>query len=151
MELTPLAASAIAFLSPYLAKAGTKAAEEVGKQLPAYVGKMWTAITDKFKGRPAAEEAVADLLAKPEDGMKQVVFQNQLLKALESDSAFAESLAELLNQAENEAKRQGGDTAINTGSGAVAMDGSVAAGEGSVAIGRDAHGGITLGQSKPQS
>jgi hypothetical protein len=150
MEPTTLAASAIALLSPYLAKAGTKAADEVGKKLPEYAAKIWTAIRDKFKGKPAAEEAVQDLLEKPEDGMKQVVFQNQLLKVLESDDAFAESLLALLSQAGSEAKGQGGDTITNTGSGAIATGGSVAAGEGGVAVGRDVHGSITLGQSKPQ-
>jgi len=150
MEPTTLAASAVALLSPYLVKAGTKAAEEVGKKLPEYAGKMWTAITDKFKGKPAAEEAATELLEQPEDGVKQIVFQNQLHKALE-DEVFAKAIEDLLSRAEDEAKSQGGATIINTGSGVAAADGGVAAGKGGIAVGRDVHGNITLDQSKPQA
>lgn len=148
---TTLAASAVALLSPYLAKAGTKAAEEVGKKLPEYAGKLWTTIRDKFKGKPAAEEAVVDLLDKPEENMQQIVFQNQLLKVLESDSDFAASLSELLNQAESEARSQGGDTITVTGGGAVATGHGRAVGQGGNLIEGDVHGNITMGQSKPSS
>ena len=50
-------------------------------------------------------------------------------------------LARLLN----EAQHAGGDTVSNTGSGAVATHGSVAAGAGGVAVKGDVHGSITLG------
>ena len=148
---TTLAASAIAFLSPYLVKAGTKAAEEVGKQLPVYVGKVWTAIADKFKGRPAAEEAVQDLLDKPEDEDNQASLRKELRKVLESDAAFAESFAELLRQAQSEAKSQGGDTITVTGGGAVATGHGRAVGQGGNLIEGDVHGNITMSQSKPSS
>src|SRR5262245_53714485 len=58
MDPQTIATTALTVLSPYLAKAGEKAVEEVGKKLPDQVGHMWRAITAKFTGKPAAEEAV---------------------------------------------------------------------------------------------
>ena len=42
MDSVTLAATAVAFLSPYLVQASEKAAEEVGRKLPDLAGKMWT-------------------------------------------------------------------------------------------------------------
>jgi hypothetical protein len=144
MDPLTLATTAVSFLSPYLVKAGEKAAEQVGKKLPDTVGKMWNAITARFKDKPAAEEAVKDLVAKPDDQLNQSAFANQLRKVLESEPAFAAELERLLNSAQSE----GGDTIINIGSGAVATKGGVAAGAGGVAIKGDVHGDITLGGSE---
>ena len=80
MDPTALATAAVAFLTPYLTKAGTKAAEEVGKNMPAYAGKLWTAITGKFSGQPAAEVAAKDLLDKPEDSDNQAGLRKELRK-----------------------------------------------------------------------
>lgn len=139
--ITSTAAAATTLLTPYLVKAGEKAAEEVGKKLPQSVGKVWSAITARFKGKPAAEEAVVDLVADPEDADKAAAFRNQLKKLLESNPDFAEELAELVRNA----KPQEGDTIANTGSGAVATHGGVAAGKGGVAVKGDVHGGIRVG------
>ncbi len=151
MEPLAIAASALTVLSPYLAKAGTKAAEEIGEKLPEHARKMWTAITDKFKDKEAAQEAVTDLLDKPDDEMKQIVFKNQLFKMLESDEAFAKSIEKMLRIAKDEAKEQGDNMIINAGSGAVATGHGVAAGAGGVAVKGDVHGSLNLSQSKPQN
>jgi hypothetical protein len=76
MDPITLATTVVAFLSPYL----VKAAEEVGKKLPDLAGKMWNAITARFKGKPAAEEAEQDFVAKPDDQLNQSAFANQLRK-----------------------------------------------------------------------
>lgn len=60
MDPLALATTAVTFLSPYLVKAGEKAAEKVGEKLPELAGKVWNAITAKFKGQPSAEEALKD-------------------------------------------------------------------------------------------
>ncbi len=138
MDPITLAAAAATLLAPYLAKAGEKAAEEIGKKLPDAVGKVWGAITAKFKGKPAAEGAAHELIAKPADEDNQEAFNVQLRKALKEDSAFAAELERLLRTA-------GGDTIFNTGSGAVATGGSVAAGAGGVAVGGNVDGAIVVG------
>lgn len=144
MEPLTLATTAVAFLSPYLAKAGEKAAEEVGKKLPEAAAKVWNAIVTKFRGNVVAEAAVQDLAEQPGDQLNQSTFANQLRKVLEAEPAFVTELAHRLE----EAKRQSGDTITNTGSGAVATSGGVAAGADGVAVGGDVEGGISIGGSE---
>ena len=141
MDPQTLAATVVTTLSPYLAQAGEKAVAEVGKKLPDWAGKVWQVITARFQGKPAAEEAVKDVVAQPDDADNQAAFRKELRKAVETDVTFARELERLLN----EARRAGGDTVSNTGSGAVATHGSVAAGAGGVAVKGDVHGSITLG------
>jgi hypothetical protein len=141
MDPITLATTVVAFLSPYLVKAGEKAAEEVGKKLPDLAGKMWNAITARFKGKPAAEEAVQDFAAKPEDQLNQSAFANQLRKILEAQPAFTGELVRLIDGAQRESV----DTIIVTGSGAAATRNGVAAGEGGLAVRGDVHGGISTG------
>jgi hypothetical protein len=141
MEPVTIATTAVALLSPYLMKAGEKAAETIGEKLPANVGKVWTAITSKFRGQPAAEAVTADLVAQPNDEDNQTAFRIQLKKVLETDPSFMAKLAQLLSAVQPER----GDQILNTGSGAVATRGGVGAGAGGVAIKGDSHGAITIG------
>lgn len=138
--ITSTAAAATTLLTPYLVKAGEKAAEEVGKHLPSALGRLWSAMTARFKGKPAAEESLTDLVARPDDDDTVAAFRNQLRKLMESNPDFARELAELLRSARSEA----GDTIVVTGSGAVATGGGVAAGKGGVAVKGDVHGGIRI-------
>jgi hypothetical protein len=141
MDPVTLATTAVTALSPYLAKAGEKAVEKVGEKLPDGIGKLWNAVMSRFKGKPAAEEAVKDLVVKPDDKLNQAAFTQQLRKALETEPAFAAELQRLLSNAQP----QGGDTISNTGSGAVATRGGVAGGAGSKVVQGDVHGGIISG------
>jgi hypothetical protein len=65
VEPVAIASAVAKFLTPYVVKAGGKAAEEVGKKLPEMVGKVWNAVTARFRGKPAAKEAVKDLVVNP--------------------------------------------------------------------------------------
>ena len=141
MDPVTLATTAVTFLSPYLVKAGEKAFETVGEKS---VDSLWQTIKAKFTGKPAAEEAVKDLVALPADGDNQAAFRKELRKVLEAEPAFAVELERLLSNAQSEV----GDTIVNTGSGAVATKGGVAAGEGGVAIKGDVHGNIIAGGAK---
>jgi hypothetical protein len=141
MDPLALATTAVGFLTPYVAKAGEKAVEEVGKKLPAFVGNVWQAIMTRFKDSPVAAETARDLAAKPEEADNQAAFRKELRKLLETDATFAAELERLLDNAQ----QQSGDTIRNQGSGAVAMHGGVAAGAGGVAVRGDVQGGITLG------
>ena len=138
MDPITLAAAATTLLAPYLAKAGEKAAEKIGEKLPEAVGKVWNAIAAKFKGRPAGEEALKDLAAKPGDDDNLVSFRKELKKMLADDPAFVAELVQLVRAA-------GGDSILNTGSGAVATHGGVAAGAGGVAVGGNVGGAIVIG------
>jgi hypothetical protein len=146
VELISLATTAVALLSPYLVKAGEKAAEKIGEKMPEAVSKLWNTITAKFKGNPAAETAVNDLVAKPDDEDNQAAFRKELRKLLEAEPAFAAELGGLLDKVQHEA----GDTITVTGSGAAATRGGVAAGEHGIAVGHDLQGGIHQTPSERQ-
>ncbi len=101
MDPATIAAAATALLAPYLAKAGEKAAEKLGEALPENLGKLWGAIGQKFKGKPAAEEAAKDLAAAPADEDNQAAFRKELKKSLSEDVEFVQALTHLLQAAQS--------------------------------------------------
>ena len=121
MDPTTVATTAVTVLAPYIVKAGEKTAEKLGEMLPAGIGKVWTAITGRFKGKPAAESITAELVAQPNDEDNQTAFRIQLKKVLESDPGFMAELVQLLAAVQSERE----DQILNTGSGAVATRGGV--------------------------
>jgi hypothetical protein len=100
MDPLTLATAATALLSPYIVKFAEKGAEKLGEALPDGIGKLWTAIGDKFKGKPAAEEAAKDLAAKPDDADNQAAFRKELKKTLTDDEPFLAELTKLLQAAQ---------------------------------------------------
>lgn len=108
MDPLALATAATALLSPYIAKFAEKGAEKLGEALPDGIGKLWTAIGDKFKGKPAAEEAAKDLAAKPDDADNQAAFRKELKKTLTDDESFIADFTKLL-QAAQQTHIQNGD------------------------------------------
>ena len=143
MDPTTVATTAVTMLAPYVVKAGEKAAEKIGETLPVGVGKVWKAITGKFKGKPAAEEAITDLVATPGDQLTQSMFAGHLRKALEADPTFLTELAQLLASVQQDS----GDKSLNTGSGTIVTRGGVGAGAGGVAA-QTIHGNVTIGGAK---
>ena len=130
MDPATLAAAALAVLAPYMIKAGEKMAEKIGETLPENAGKLWTALTGKFKGKPAAEDAAQDLAKNPADEDAQVVFRVQLKKALAEDPEFLAALGALVKKAEDESVK---NSAVASGHGvAVNVGGNV---QGNIVIG----------------
>lgn len=141
MDPQTIATTAVTVLAPYLAKAGEKAVEEVGKKLPDTIGKLWRSMQTRWRGKPAAEEAAKDLLAAPEDSDNQAAFRKELRKLLDTDSAFAVELVALLHSAQ----RENSGPIVNSGSGVVATGSSVAAGVGGIAIHGNVSGSVITG------
>ena len=136
MDPVSVAMAVVAFLSPYLAEGGKAAAKKGGEALV-------STLERRFKGKPAAEEALQDVKAAPQDADAQAALRLQLKKALAADAGFMAAVVRLLEQAEAEAA---GQQISLTGSGAIAVgDGAVAAGERGVAIGGDVKGPIITG------
>jgi hypothetical protein len=120
MDPVTLAASVLTILSPYLAKAGEKVVDKMIDTLPENAGKLWAALTEKFKGKPVAEEAVQDLANNPANEDIRTVFRIQLKKALTEDPEFLAALEVLAKKAEaesikNSAVASGHGVAINVG------------------------------------
>jgi len=122
------AAAALTVLQPYLFIIATKAAEKLGSELPAAVGKLWTALKTRLDQKEAGREALSDLLKNPNDPDLQGAFRAQLKKAMEND-AFAQEIKRLTTEA------AGSGPHIQVG------DGAVAYGANSKAVGR---GGVII-------
>lgn len=106
MDPVSLAPAVLTVLSPYLAKAGGKLADALVENAPEYAGKLWTAIAEKFRNKPAAEEAACDLLENPADADNQAAFRKAIRKAAEEDPAWLALLADLLAKAQAETSQQ---------------------------------------------
>jgi hypothetical protein len=126
MDVTTLAEDLAVFLTPflpYLLKVGEKAAEEAGKKLGGDAWDrakgLWAKLRPKAEAKPAAQEAVQDAAAAPNDEDIQASLRLQLRKLLAEDAVLAGEVARLWLEAQ-----QAGATVI-------------AAGERSMAIGRD--------------
>ena len=130
--LTALAASAFTVLQPHLTELAKSAAGALGKKVPDAIGARWGKLRARFADKPAADDALKDLLANPDDSDLQAVFRVYLRKLLQDDAAFADEIKELVEAA-------GGQTSYTAevhGSGAVAQGlGAVSAGAGGIAIG----------------
>ncbi|HSF79755.1 MAG TPA: hypothetical protein VLA49_00885, partial [Anaerolineales bacterium] len=94
---------------------------KIGAELPAAVGKLWTALKGKFEAKPSAKEALVDLLKNPEDPDLQAQFRVQLKKALEEDKDFAEQVKGFLEEAGTQIRVQVRDGAAAIGDGAKAV------------------------------
>jgi hypothetical protein len=88
-----IAASAVGFLSPYLAKAGEAAARKVGED-------VYQALTTHFSSKPAAQETLTDLEKAPDDADLQAALRVQLKKVLAEDETLATQLQRRLQEAE---------------------------------------------------
>lgn len=124
---TQLIQQLTAFLAPflpYLLKAGEKAAEEAGKKLGEAAWEraraLWSKLRPKVEARPAAQEAVQDLAAAPDDPDAQAALRQQLKKLLAEDPALAEEIARLWGEAQ-----AAGGTVITADHRSVAVGGDV--------------------------
>ncbi len=133
MDVTTLARDVVAFLAPflpYLLKAGEKAAEEAGKKLGGDAWErakgLWDKLRPKVEAKPAAQEAVTDAAAEPQNEDAQVALRQQLKKILAEDEALAAEVARLWEEA-----KAAGVTVIASGDRSVAIGGDVS---GSVII-----------------
>ena len=137
--LTALAASAFTVLQPHLSELAQSAAEALGKKVPDAIGALWGKLRARFADKPAADEALKDLLANPDDSDLQAAFRVQLKKLLQDDAGFADEVKGLVEST----GKQTSYTAEVHGSGAVAQGpGAVAAGEGGIAIGGSVGGNV---------
>lgn len=88
-----MAATAIGFLSPYLAKAGEATAKKIGEDI-------YQVLKAHFDKKPAAQEALTDLEKSPNDSDFQAALRVQLKKILAEDEVLVIQLRRLLQAAE---------------------------------------------------
>ena len=106
LDVGELAAAAATFMG---VKAAGKMAETIGTQAGNRLIKLYDTVKAKLAG-PAAQEALADFEAKPEDNRRKGALELQLEKAIETDPTFGKTLAALVE----EIKAKGGDALVQT-------------------------------------
>ena len=128
MEIAALTSFLAPFL-PYVVQAGQKvagkAADAVGEEAANYAQKLWDRIRPGVEAKPAAQEAVEEVAAHPEDEDALGALRIQLRKLLEEDEELAADMAKIWQEAQ-------------------AANVVTASGERSVAVGRDVSGSTII-------
>jgi hypothetical protein len=95
----------VAFLTPFLpallnisSKIFDGALEELGVDALHKAKSIWAALSPKLTAKPAAQEAVKDLAAAPDNPDLQATLRVQLQKLLDQDPTLAEILTAILNE-----------------------------------------------------
>lgn len=103
MDIPQLAADVAKFIAPFLPFliAGTKAAaEEAGKQFGKAAWEkaveLWGKLKPKVEEKPAAQEAVEDVVKNQENEDAQAAFRRQLTKLFEADGALVNFISETI-------------------------------------------------------
>jgi len=116
MDVQTLAKEVVTFLAPflpYLVKVGEEAAKEAGKKFGEAAWEqakaLWGKLRPKVEAKPAAQEAVQDAAAAPDDPDAQAALRLQLKKLLAEDQALAEKVAALLRETRVQADVRVGD------------------------------------------
>jgi hypothetical protein len=133
MDITIMAKEITAFLAPFLpdlVKMGGKAVEGASKKLGEDVLEsakaLWGKLRPEVEAKPAAQEAVKDLIAAPKDEDAQAALRFQLKKILADDQNLADEVSRLWEEANASNVRAN------------------AAGERSVAIGGNVNGSVIV-------
>jgi len=99
MIVETVAASAIAILAPYVAKAGESFAEKAGEKLAEKAGALYQAIKNKFKSDSDAEQTMALVEAKPDSKARMSALEEILTDKMKEDSDFAATVNRLVEEA----------------------------------------------------
>lgn len=122
MEIAALTSFLAPFL-PYVVQAGQKvagkAADAIGDEAANYAQKLWERLRPGVESKPAAQEAVEEVAANPEDEDALGALRIQLRKLLEEDEKLAAELTEIWQQA------QAANVVTASGERSVAVGGNV--------------------------
>ncbi len=125
-------ASLTAFLAPLLpallnigGRVAKEAADAAGDEAVGFARRLWERLRGHVESKPAAQDAVDDVAAHPEDEDLQTVLKVQLRKLLEDDPQLAAEIGQLWEEGQ---------------AASIVTVNVTASGAGAVAIGRDAVG-----------
>ena len=121
MIIETVAASAIAILGPYLAKAGESFAEKAGEKLLEKAGALYQAIKSKFASDSDAEQTIAQVEAKPDSKARMSALEEVLTEKMKQDPDFAATVNRLVE----EAKAADGNKVLVMGDRSIGVGGDV--------------------------
>jgi hypothetical protein len=94
-----LLARALPYLATSADRAASHAADAVGDAAWGFAQRIWSKVGARLEARPAAQEAVADVAAAPEDEGARFVLERQLAKLFEGDPHLAAEVAAIVAEA----------------------------------------------------
>ncbi len=94
-ETATLAATAVGYLTPYLAEAGKEGAKRVGGAAADGAVRLLGFLRDKLRGTEG-EKALAEVEAQPADQLNHAVLQKHLRDRLAADPALRDELRALV-------------------------------------------------------
>ncbi len=142
MDPAALATAVVAFLIPFVAEAAKSAAGKAGQAL-------WEKVETMFKGKPAAETALADFKQQPADPDNQASLRKELRKLAEADKRFHEEIQQLLEAAQKAAPA-GVSYHADNNSGTLAQgNNNTVVGAGGSHVGGSVGGDVVTGTKAP--
>lgn len=97
---------------PYLLKIGDKAAEEIGKKIGGEAWEkakaLWGKLRPRIEAKPAAQQAVQEAAADPQDAAKQEALMQALAQVLQEETFLQDKVTTIVSDLQVEAVRKGG-------------------------------------------
>jgi hypothetical protein len=94
-----LLARALPYISKSAERIATKAGDAIGDASLEFAQRIWDKVGGRLKERPAAQEAVEEVAAAPDDEGARFVFERQLGKLFAADPELAAEVEEIMAQA----------------------------------------------------
>jgi hypothetical protein len=147
-KMDPFITPIVLILGKYALDKGVELGKEVGPKALETAKEIFALALDRLQKSPEGEVIAGEFEKDP--GTYQKPVEKELAETAQADPDFAAQLKDLLAKYEAAAEEHAAVTGkayrgIVTGSGALAQDGSVAAGERGVAVGGDVRGTIVTG------
>ena len=147
MSIDPLTMLVVDVLGKYVVDKGATLLKEAGQSAVQAAAQLFEQVMNRLKTDPAEAKNAERFEKNPKD--YQAAVADALAEKMKNDPEFASRLAALLEDYQKAIYRV--DTSsIKVGSGAIAMPGGIAAGEGGVAVAGNVQGGITLNNTLSQ-
>jgi hypothetical protein len=144
MTVDPLIMLVVDILGKYVIDQGASLLKEAGQAAVQAAARLFEQVMNRLKADPT-EAKNAERFEKNPEGF-QPAMAAALAEHLKNDPDFAAHLAAIVKDYER--ARNTGAPSIKVGSGAVALQEGVAAGEGGMAISGNVEGGITLNNTR---
>jgi len=142
--MDPLTPIVIGVLTKFATDHGADILKKAGQATADAAGKVFNGVMNKLKGDPRFGW-IAEQFAKDPEAYKAPV-TDAVEEQIKADPNFAAEMKALI-ESFDKAQQAAGVTIVNTGSGAVATQGGVAAGAGGMAVGGNVSGGIVMGNN----
>ena len=94
-----LLARALPYLSHAADHVAKKAGEAIGDTAWEFAQRVWTKVGARLRERPAAQEALDEVAASPQDEGARFVLERQLAKVFEADPALADEVEAIMLEA----------------------------------------------------